>query len=228
MALVALRTPPFQLVLSTCAPSFDVRQVVDALVADLVRLSLSLPGVAGPKPVVDAFLPRWEAASGQEATLAVAERIYELTRVIPPPEVPGRMRMAGAEDRDLLVAWLGAFAREATPEAPVTPAEAVDRRLATPGSAFYLWELDEPVSLVGHTGPTPTGMRIGPVYTPPVYRGRGYAGALVAAVSQHLLDAGRQRCFLYTDLANPTSNALYQRIGYRPVGDVDQYRLRSR
>jgi predicted GNAT family acetyltransferase len=228
IALVALRTPPFQLAVSTCARSFDVRQVVDALVADLRSVSPTLPGVAGPKAVVDAFVPRWQAVSGQEAELAVAERIYELTRVVPPPAARGRMRMAGARDRDLLVDWLGAFAREATPDAPDTPAEAVDRRLATPGAAFYLWEDGEPVSLVGHTGPTPTGMRIGPVYTPPMFRGRGYAGALVAAVSQQLLDAGRQRCFLYTDLANPTSNALYQRIGYRPVGDVDQYRLWSR
>jgi predicted GNAT family acetyltransferase len=71
-----------------------------------------------------------------------------------------------------------------------------------------------PVSASGWGGPTPNGIRVGPVYTPPGLRGRGYATALVAELSQTLLDAGRSFVFLYTDLANPTSNAIYERIGY--------------
>ena len=69
-------------------------------------------------------------------------------------------------------------------------------------------------------GRTPHGIRIGAVYTPPVLRGRGYASACVAAASQSQLDAGRTRCFLLTDLANPTANHIYQAIGYRPVRDI--------
>jgi hypothetical protein len=76
------------------------------------------------------------------------------------------------------------------------------------------------VSFAAYGNPTPHGIRIAPVYTPPEVRGRGYASACVAALSQCLLDSGRQQCYLYTDLANPTSNKIYQAIGYRPVGDA--------
>ncbi len=72
-------------------------------------------------------------------------------------------------------------------------------------------------------GRTPNGVRIGAVYTPPKYRGRGYATACVAALSQRMLDTGLAFCFLYTDLSNPTSNNIYQRLGYHPVRDVVDY-----
>ncbi|OGO56238.1 MAG: hypothetical protein A2Z32_12645 [Chloroflexi bacterium RBG_16_69_14] len=98
-----------------------------------------------------------------------------------------------------------------------------DRWLARRGRTLYLWDDDRVVSMTGVGGPTPNGIRIGPVYTPPAVRGRGYASALVAAVSQAELDAGRRFCFLFTDLANPTSNHIYQAIGYEPVRDVDAY-----
>jgi len=97
-----------------------------------------------------------------------------------------------------------------------------DHRLS--GSAdggIELWEDEgEVVSLSGWGGPTPNGIRIGPVYTPPEHRGHGYATALVAELSQRLLDGGRSFCFLYTDLANPTSNAIYERIGYVKVAEA--------
>jgi predicted GNAT family acetyltransferase len=77
--------------------------------------------------------------------------------------------------------------------------------------------------MAGSTGPTPHGIRIGAVYTPPEYRQRGYASACVAYLSQMMLDSGRKFCFLFTDLSNPTSNHIYQQIGYEPVCDVDNY-----
>jgi predicted GNAT family acetyltransferase len=88
---------------------------------------------------------------------------------------------------------------------------------------MYLWDDGAPVSMCGISGPTPHGIRIGPVYTPPPSRGRGYASNLVAAASQRALDAGRRSVFLLTDLANPTSNDIYESIGYERVRDVDQY-----
>ena len=75
------------------------------------------------------------------------------------------------------------------------------------------------MSLAGFAGPTPNGIRIGPVYTPPELRGHGHGTAVTAGVSQLLLDRGHKFCFLYTDLANSTSNAIYMRIGYEPVCD---------
>jgi predicted GNAT family acetyltransferase len=92
------------------------------------------------------------------------------------------------------------------------------------GRHAYLWEVgDRVVSLVVAGARTPNGRRIGPVYTPPAERRRGYAAALTAAASQVQLDRGSRFCFLFTDLANETANALYQRIGYQPVTDVDRY-----
>jgi predicted GNAT family acetyltransferase len=88
----------------------------------------------------------------------------------------------------------------------------------------YLWELDsKPVSMAGVGGNTPNGIRVSWVYTPPELRGKGYASALVATLSQAQLDAGKKLCFLYTDLANPTSNAIYQRIGYKKVSESTHY-----
>jgi len=119
---------------------------------------------------------------------------------------------------------------EALPEAPPLPdpGAAAERWIARLGRMAYLWEDgDEVVSWVGAGGETPHGIRIGPVHTPPQLRSRGHAGSLTAAASADQLEHGRRFCFLFTDLANPTSNKIYRAIGYQPVGDVDQYRFRA-
>ena len=157
------------------------------------------------------------------------ERIYRLTSVRLPSGPPlGDMRSVQPSDRSLLIEWFAAFAIDTNDPDPIDPAAAADRLIAGESSALglYLWEVDgEPRSMAGHSGPTPRGMRVGPVYTPPDQRRHGYAGALVAALSQRLLDGGREFCFLFTDLANPTSNHVYQEIGYEPVCDVTQWRV---
>ena len=125
------------------------------------------------------------------------------------------MRTATSADRPLLLEWFLAFGIEALPhpdEERLT--REVDHRLSAADAGVVLWEHDGAVSLAGFGGPTPNGIRIGPVYTPPELRGRGYASALVAELSSSLLAGGRRFCFLYTDLANPTSNKIYERIGY--------------
>jgi predicted GNAT family acetyltransferase len=93
----------------------------------------------------------------------------------------------------------------------------VEHRLSSPRAGLVLWDDDGPASLAGFGGHTPNGIRIGPVYTPPERRGRGYASALVAELSAELLSQGRRFCFLYTDLADPTANRIYERIGYERV-----------
>ena len=90
----------------------------------------------------------------------------------------------------------------------------------------WLWETQgAPVSMAVVQGPTPGGIRVGMVYTPPAQRGRGHASTLVAALSQQLLDAGRRACFLFTNLANPTSNGIYQQVGYVKVDEALLVRL---
>ncbi|OLE96488.1 MAG: hypothetical protein AUG75_19875 [Cyanobacteria bacterium 13_1_20CM_4_61_6] len=119
-----------------------------------------------------------------------------------------------------------AFQHEAVPhDAPHMDLETIlERRLASRAAGLVFWEVDsQPVSLCGHGGRTPHGIRIGPVYTPPEHRGHGYASALTAHVTQQQLDGGRDYCFLYTDLANPTSNSIYTKIGYAHVCEARDY-----
>ena len=216
----AIRTPPWQLVIS----EMDDQRAIDLLVADLVHEPL--PGWLGPVDAAQAFAERWQAATGQHPLPGLSERIFRLTTVRPPTGVPGEMTRATVADRDLLIAWTNDFVDEALGgERPEPIEQVVDRGLAA-GRVTYLWIDDgRPVSLAGVGGPTPHGIRIGPVYTPPELRRRGYASALVARASQEQLDAGKRFTFLFTDLANPTSNHIYQEIGYEPVRDVQQYRV---
>jgi uncharacterized protein len=218
----ALRTPPHNLILS----QFDQPGWLAALAADVLA-SDALPGVIGPTDAARTLADAWSARTGRVAERTVQERIFRLDRLIPPRPAPGRCREAEERDRAQLTAWLTAFAAEALSEpAPGGGAEAAERFLRRAGRVGYLWEdAGEAVAFAGAAGPTPHGIRIGPVYTPPDRRGRGYASNLVAEVSQRQLAAGRRFCFLFTDLANPTSNHIYQAIGYAPVVDVDQYRF---
>jgi hypothetical protein len=228
-ALVAIRTPPHNLVLSEPGvPDERIQAAVGLLVEDLLGLHPDLPGALGPKSTAEPFARRWSAATGRAAQLAIAERIYRLVRVVPPRPPAGAWRLAADRDRALLAAWAVAFSEEAPPGAVLLPDldGMIERWIRGIGGATYLWEVDgRPVSLVVAGSPTPHGIRIGPVYTPPAERRRGYASALTAAASEHQLSQGRRFCFLYTDLANPTSNRIYRAIGYEPVGDADQYRF---
>ena len=130
--------------------------------------------------------------------------------------MPGAPRPADEGDVPLLVAWFEAFVAE-TQVSTQDIEQAVRDRLSYQG--FVIWEHDWPVSLAGHTRKAFQGIRLGPVYTPPEHRGRGYGGAVTAAASQQALDRGAWEVVLFTDLTNPTSNALYPRLGYRPVLD---------
>ncbi len=141
--------------------------------------------------------------------------------MIPPSPCSGAARVADEGDRTLLVDWLRAFSIEALAEDEPDEAAleaSVEHKLVADDGAYVLWEVGgEPVSCAGYGSSTPSGTRVGPVYTPPEHRGRGYASAVTAHVSADRLAAGRRFCFLYTDLANPTSNKIYADIGYRPV-----------
>ncbi len=224
LVAATLRTPPMNQVLSEVDDEGAIEVLVEELAQD------PLPGVLGPAGAARAFADRWTARTGTRAVLDMAERIFRLQRVVPPPRhAPGGWRMAEPRDRQLVADWIIAFGEEATPGQPrpdEDPLATADRWIAGTYRSVYLWE-DEGrvVSLVGAGGQTPTGVRIGPVYTPPDQRGLGYATALTAAASADQLARGRRFCFLFTDLANPTSNRIYRQIGYEPVRDVDVYRF---
>lgn len=214
----ALRTPPFNLVLAR--PQSDA--ALDALAG---AVDEPLPGVVGALPEADRFAAAWAERRGATPRVGFRQGVYALDRVRPVSGVAGLMREATLDDRPLILDWWRAFAVEALPDDDpgLDRAErSVDHRLRADAAGIVLWDDAGPVSLAGYGGGTPSGIRIGPVYTPPELRGRGYASALVAALSERLLAAGRRFCFLYTDLANPTSNRIYERIGYERVCESAQ------
>jgi predicted GNAT family acetyltransferase len=219
----SLRTPPHNQVLSQVDDPSAVEVLVEALRDE------PLPGVLGPAGVAGAFAARLSERTGRHATLAVAERIFRVERVRQPARpASGGWRLAEPRDRETVAAWLQDFLAEALPGQPPAgePLEVADRWIARRHRMLYLWEdHGAVVCLVGAGGQTPHGIRIGPVYTPPSERGRGYATSLTAAATADQLARGRRFCFLFTDLANPTSNRIYQSIGYEPVCDMDMYRF---
>jgi uncharacterized protein len=216
------RTPPHNVGIS-CV---DHPDAVDLIAQDVRAVYDTIPGVLAAKQDAARFVARWTEMTGRPGHVAVAQRIHQATSAAVPSGVPGEMRLASRAERSLLVDWHDAFNAETSGTVGSTEAN-VDYRLA--GAAdrgLVLWyDEDRPVSMAGFGGPTPHGSRVGPVYTPPELRGRGYATACVSTLTQRLLDEGRRFVFLYTDLANPTSNSIYRKIGYRPVCDVDQYRF---
>jgi len=214
------RTPPHRLTTTPLTPG-----QADSLAAHLVARGRPVSGVNALRETADAFAEAWCRRTG--ATLGPhphGTRLYRLGTLTPPePLPPGRSRIAGEADRELLARWFGEF-QEAIGEPGGRDATAwTDTRLAYGG--LTLWETPDgtPVAMAG-ISPLLAGMiRVAPVYTPARLRRRGYAGAVTAAVSRTALDRGAAQILLFTDLANPTTNALYQRLGYRPVADFTAY-----
>lgn len=216
---VALRTPPHPLLL-TVMPAAAADVVCDHLLAS----GIALPGVNGPQALSDAFAERWSARTGVTPRTLMSSRLFKLDELTPPTGVPGELRAATVGDRDQLVAWTAAFTAEAVPGEPSDPALIIDARLRSPGSLWVWSDQGRSASMLWVSAPVAGVVRVSGVYTPPDLRGRGYASACVAAVSARLRAAGRT-CVLFTDLANPTSNKIYQAIGYRPVMDARAWAL---
>ncbi len=216
-----LRTPPHGVVLSR----FDGLDAVEPVAKAVLDMHPGLPGAVGPHDVVARFASIWVELTGVQARMGIRQRIHSASVVHELPRAPGWMRRVGSEDVPTVLDWLDRFAEEALGEAPhrEDTSATYRRREADPDGSWLLWDDNGPVSLAAFGNPTPNGTRVGPVYTPPEHRGQGYATSLVADLTAERLAAGLGFCFLFTDLANPTSNAIYARIGYEPVADWDQW-----
>jgi predicted GNAT family acetyltransferase len=209
--MAAVWTPPWNLCVTRGSDA-----ALAALATELRARKIAPPGVVGPADVGEKFA----ALFAPKFRVAMRQRIYQLDEVIAPRPVAGTLRVAGDQDLVRLAEWIRAFAADAALPAIDPESSVREARRRIDAKMTYLWRDDDPVSLAAAAGPTAHGIRINLVYTPPERRKRGYASALVAALSQRMLDEGRRFCFLYTDLANPTSNGIYQAIGYRPVADA--------
>jgi RimJ/RimL family protein N-acetyltransferase len=214
-----LQTPPFP-VLVAMLPAGSAADLITRLVAET-----GLPAAINlPRQDQADFDVAWAQVTGGSAIAGARSRLFDLERLIPPaPAPPGAARVAGPGDRELLIEWHAAFGQEAGTFAD-NAARTVDDRLSHAG--LTLWEAGGlPVAMAGSTREVAGVVRIVGVYTVPAHRQRGYGGAVTAAASQAALDAGASAVVLFTDLANPTSNALYQRLGYRPIADRVVLRL---
>jgi len=214
---VALQSP---LTFSATLTPMEQR-VVAAIVDAIAAAGVSLPGVNGEAAAAAAFAGYWSERCKSAAMPYQANRLYELLEVGEVPEVPGKLRQAGPSDRNLLISWTRAFLEEIGE--PASDADQVNRQWAA--GHVWLWEDGgEAMSMAWGREPVAGVVRVSGVYTPVEKRKRGYAAACVHALSSRLRGDG-YRCVLYTDLANPTSNSIYQRIGYRAVAEALRYRF---
>jgi len=215
----ALRTPPFKAVITRGNDS-----ALRCLAEDLAARYGTLPAVLGPEPEVRRFADIWSELLGTAVRPGVQQRVFEIRNVKPPQwPVPGMWRLATEGDLETLVRWVAAFQAEVHVTEAADPNTVARDRIAQ--KRLYVWEDGEVVSMAAQGSQTPTGASINLVYTPPAFRQKGYASACVAALTAHLLETGCAYCCLFTDLANQTSNSIYQRIGYEPVCDMTDFML---
>jgi predicted GNAT family acetyltransferase len=216
LAVAALLSPNRPLLVATNRSSVD--DGIVSLARWLSERGHSPKGFIADLVHADVFAKEWQRLNRGAARIKVRQRLHVLRDVAPVARTRGNLRRAGRNDLDLLQRWVGAFNTEALRE--TLDPELRDAIVARADKGeLFLWEDGEPRSMAASARPTPNGIAINSVYTPPEWRGRGYATTCVAALSEHLLNSGRRFCVLYTDLANPTSNAIYARIGYRAVSD---------
>ena len=211
-----LHTPQFPVVLTAVAPA------VAAELAGVTLAGRAVPGVNAAPAVAEAFAAAWRKVHGGQVGVHVHrnQRLYRLAELSwPDPAPDGSARIAAEADVPLVADWFTAFAVEVHDMGAGADQFAAARERVSYGGVTVWQAGGQPVAIAGATRQVAGMARIGPDYTPPGFRGRGYGSAVTAAASQRLLEAGAEDALLYTDLANPVSNSIYQRIGYRAVED---------
>lgn len=220
--LIALMTPPHNLIL-VCPGGGAPQAAVRVLAEKLRERAVDVPGVFAEKALSHAFAQAYCAAAGLRYEVQMNERVYRLDAVADIPHV-GALRPAEERDMHFLPYWLKAFEDECL--GAQGPLDAQGARAGIERGELFLLEADgRPVSLVGSTRQMPGGRSVGPVYTPPYLRGNGFASCAVAQISRLILARGNAYCALFTDLSNPISNSIYQKVGYRPICDYMQARF---
>lgn len=213
----ALMTPPRHLIIARMPDSALV-----ALTDYLLKESITVPGVVGPKSTTQLFADHWRNQTGKSSRLKMSQEIYTCERVVVQVSSRGHLRPAIESDEALLVEWSGEFCREAGIEDEIEYTKArIPSEIAK--QSLYVWSNYQVVSMAVVQRETACGICVSMVYTPPHLRRQGYATSCVAALTQRMLDSGKRFCCLYTDLTNPTSNAIYQKIGYQSICDVQDW-----
>lgn len=214
----AVRTPRRKLVLSKTSSD----RAIELVARNFASNSQSLPGVIAPKSEAETFVNIWRGLTGQSYELDFAMRVHQLQSIQPFTSAAGSLRLAEESDRSLLIAWGQAFEEEALGDKEPKSDHQFWFNRHLKNKSLFVWQNREVVSMAAYSGATPNGIRINAVYTPPEHRGQGYATSCVAKLSQQLLERYKY-CFLFTNLANPTSNHIYHKIGFTLMGDINNY-----
>lgn len=215
---VAVMTPPRKIILSKIDP--DIQASVACLVGYLRGIDVRIPGVFGPAVEAQTFSDCWvKSGIDVSAKLNKRMRAFEARTVANLPLSPGEMRFAHIDDHSLMARWIVGLSEAIGEPVSLESAKSRAEKLIK-NQELYIWDNGGPVSIAGVSRPMKNGTTIGLVYTPPEYRGKGYATSCVFLLTQKLLSDGYSFCSLYTDLSNPTSNSIYTKIGYVPVGDA--------
>ncbi len=223
---LAIRTPPRDLLLSF---SNDLNYI-ELLVEEFAKRNENLPGVIGLKEAADKFTKLWCKVNNLSFKLLRKERLYKLEKVTTETLGERRISVANKHFQSLVLKWSKDMMSEALEE--VTEIELnqslknISDEIESGKSRIYLlFDNNEPVSMARKAGRTPNGIAVNLVYTPLALRRNGYATECVAKLSHQLLEEGNKYCFLFTDLSNPISNSIYQKIGYRPIYDLNHYKF---
>jgi RimJ/RimL family protein N-acetyltransferase len=217
IAGLVLQSPPAMPAVLTAVPPGCIEELVNRMAGDRP----DLPGIRGEAVTTARFAGYWAERLKIPVAPVEALRLYRLTALRSPQVAPGLMRTANEFDLGLVIEWLQGFQRDTG--ATVAPPDVLRRRIAA--GLISIWDDGKPVSMAAITKPVAQTVRVGLVYTPPEHRRRGYAASIVAAVSRAALRTAASQCVLYTQLSNPQSNAIYQRLGYEPVLDLLRYRF---
>jgi predicted GNAT family acetyltransferase len=219
-----VQTPPKPLLLYHDRPN-HYADSLGIFAADLSQNKWAPSGVLAQREIADSFAKYWSSVTGLRTELALRERLYECGEVRHQPEANGALREPTPEELPTIISWAEAMETELGLPETAQNTESRIHHLYKGKSVFVWADGPHPVSMVLKTRPTRHTISISGVYTPPALRNRGFASASVSALTQRMLESGYRTCNLFTDLGNPTSNAIYQRIGYIPVVDYNFHKF---
>ena len=196
---------------------------MDVGVCHLLAESITIPlwRAVGDAATAAAFAGRFSECASSAVKDIHGQRLYKLDRVASAVTTPGSLRLATPADRPTLIEWARAFVEELE-LVPENSEAVVDQRIER--QQLWVWDHNGPVSMASASIPAAGVTRVQHVYTPLKLRGNGFATACVEGMSREQLARGL-RCVLYTDLGNPTSNAIYRRIGYEAVAEILGYQF---
>ena len=208
------------------------RNLMEAELVEIAKLIIGfkrkIPVLLGPKAVALTLTRHISKLQGTTFQVTMNSRVYELEQVLPVSKTPGHLRLADPAELPYLTKWMQAFILESLGSDHDLDATRSLAKGKIERGELYLWEHQgQAITMAATARPTTHYIAVNYVYTPPELRRRGFASNCVAALSQRMLDAGYKRCTLFTDLDNPTTSGLYERIGYRSVGEFIQFDLKG-